>query len=73
MDSMRRWMLAGVMCLGGFSTMCVVGCVYDHHHYEGVDEHGYHHEGYYDEHHAWHGGYTDERGMHHDDPPDWHN
>ena len=71
MDSMRRWMLTGVMCVGGFGSVMMSGCVVDHPHHEWVDEHGYHHEGYYDDHHAWHGGYVDEQGMHHDDPPDW--
>jgi hypothetical protein len=72
MDSMRRWMLAGAMCLGGFSTMYMGGCVIHPHHEEWVDNHGYHHQGYYDDQHAWHGGYSDEQGVHHDDPPDWH-
>ena len=75
-----RWQkLAMAACISLGSITALGGCVYHHHHDDGlhaqidiVDEHGWRHHGYYDEHHSWHGGYTDEHGGYHDDAPDWH-
>ncbi|HEX4123388.1 MAG TPA: hypothetical protein VHY37_01575 [Tepidisphaeraceae bacterium] len=73
MDAMRRWMLAGALCLGGFSMVTyATGCAHYHHNEEWVDTHGYHHTGYYDSGHQWHGGYNDEDHNWHDDPADVH-